>query len=58
MTAPRTSLSDPLHIAALSLPDGGAIGITFCPGKQQAQAQTGAWARAVEVQNCSGPRGG
>ncbi|HEY5789588.1 MAG TPA: cyclin-dependent kinase inhibitor 3 family protein [Gammaproteobacteria bacterium] len=45
----RTSLSDPLQIAAVELPDGGAIGITLCPGKQQAQALNGAWARDLDT---------
>jgi hypothetical protein len=30
----RTSASHPLEIAAITLPEGGTIGITFCPGKQ------------------------
>jgi ADP-ribosyl-[dinitrogen reductase] hydrolase len=43
---PRTSLNHPLQIAEVSAPGvKGAIGITFCPGKKQAGALTGAWSR-------------
>lgn len=42
----RTSISHPLQIAVVStLPGHGRIGVTFCPGKVQASAATGAWAR-------------
>lgn len=42
----RTSLSHPLQIAAVSPGKGhGRIGITFCPGKKQPGALTGAWDR-------------
>lgn len=41
----RTSQTHPLQIAALPCPGGGRIGITFCPGKWQEAAATGAWAR-------------
>ena len=46
----RTSQTHPLQIAevrpATSLGPGlGRIGLTFCPGKQQADAMTGGWAR-------------
>lgn len=42
----RTSLSHPLQIAAVSPGNGhGRIGITFCPGKKQPGALTGAWDR-------------
>jgi ADP-ribosyl-[dinitrogen reductase] hydrolase len=42
----RTSLTHPLQIAAVSPgADLGRIGITFCPGKQQPVAATGAWCR-------------
>lgn len=45
MTA-RTSLSHPLQIAEVSAPGArGAIGITFCPGKKQRSAMSGAWDR-------------
>lgn len=45
MTAVRTSLTHPLRIDAVPAGAGGLIGITFCPGKHQPQAMTGAWAR-------------
>ena len=42
----RTSLTHPLQIAAVSPGSNlGRIGITFCPGKKQAVAATGAWHR-------------
>ena len=42
----RTSLSHPLQIATVKAPGiPGAIGITFCPGKKQPNAATGAWDR-------------
>ena len=41
----RTSRTHPLQIASLPCPGGGTLGITFCPGKWQAAAATGAWAR-------------
>ena len=42
----RTSLTHSLQIAAVSPgADLGRIGITFCPGKQQPVAATGAWCR-------------
>jgi Predicted protein-tyrosine phosphatase len=46
----RTSLSHPLRIAELSVgTQGGAIGVTFAPGKHQAQAMTGRWARDLDT---------
>ncbi len=45
MTA-RTSLTHPLQIAEVTAPGAkGAIGITFCPGKKQSNAMSGAWDR-------------
>ena len=42
----RTSLSHPLQIAEVRPGAGhGRIGITFCPGKKQPGALTGAWDR-------------
>ena len=42
----RTSRTHPLQIAAVQgRPEHGRIGVTFCPGKQQTDAQTGSWAR-------------
>jgi ADP-ribosyl-[dinitrogen reductase] hydrolase len=46
----RTSISHPLQIAAVPTLDGyGSIGVTFCPGKQQPSAATGAWSRDLEL---------
>jgi protein-tyrosine phosphatase len=42
----RTSETHPLRIATLSVGDrGGAVGVTFAPGKHQAAAMTGVWRR-------------
>lgn len=42
----RTSQTHPLQIAEVrGHPDHGRIGITFCPGKHDYLAHTGAWAR-------------
>ena len=45
----RTSTTHPLQIAEVAAPGGGAVGVTFCPGKHQAYAATGAWARDLET---------
>ena len=46
LSAIRTSLTDPLRIATLHVGDqGGAIGVTFAPGKHQSAAMTGIWQR-------------
>jgi len=46
----RTSLTHPLAIAELPVGErGGAIGVTFAPGKYQEVAMTGAWARDIDV---------
>ena len=45
----RTSLTHPLYIAEVAAPGGGAIGITFCPGKHQSAAATGVWARDLAL---------
>lgn len=46
----RTSLSHPLEIAAVKAGPGlGRIGITFCPGKHDRMAATGAWARDLAL---------
>lgn len=46
----RTSLSHPLHIASVSPGSGwGKVGITFCPGKKQPGAMTGAWYRDLDL---------
>jgi len=50
MTKARTSHSHPLQIAEVrASPAHGRIGITFCPGKQDPMAATGAWARNLDV---------
>jgi len=46
MSSVRTSLTHPLQIAEVrATPSQGRIGITFCPGKHDRAAITGAWAR-------------
>ena len=46
MAGVRTSLTHPLAIAAVDAGAGmGRIGVTFCPGKQDPAALSGAWAR-------------
>ena len=48
----RTSKSNPLRIATLPIGNqGGAVGVTFAPGKHQAQAMTGIWARDLDLQS-------
>lgn len=41
----RTSRSHPLRIDFAAAPGGGEIGMTFCPGKRQHDAASGAWQR-------------
>jgi ADP-ribosyl-[dinitrogen reductase] hydrolase len=42
----RTSLTHPLQIAVVAAgPDFGRVGITFCPGKYDPHAMSGAWDR-------------
>jgi ADP-ribosyl-[dinitrogen reductase] hydrolase len=43
----RTSDTDPIKIPAIIL-GNNKIGLSFCPGKYQPQAQTGAWDRSME----------
>lgn len=46
----RTSKTHPLEIAAVrASPTHGRIGITFCPGKHDNAAMTGAWARDLSA---------
>lgn len=47
-TSARTSLSHPLIINTLRL-SNGELGLTFCPGKKQADAMTGAWDRDIDL---------
>lgn len=46
----RTSNSHPLQIATMPIGmNGGAIGVTFAPGKHQDVAMTGSWARDLDI---------
>ncbi len=46
----RTSQTHPLQIAEVSAGSGyGRIGITFCPGKHDLLAATGAWERDIHI---------
>lgn len=46
----RTSVSHPLRIATLPIgQNGGAVGVTFAPGKHQSQAMTGIWERDLDL---------
>jgi ADP-ribosyl-[dinitrogen reductase] hydrolase len=46
----RTSHTHPLQIPSVGTgEDRGCIGISFCPGKWQPAAMTGAWARDIDV---------
>ncbi len=50
MSAARTSQTHPLQIAEVrASPSHGRIGITFCPGKCDPFAHTGAWERDLEI---------
>ncbi len=50
MAGARTSQTHPLQIAEVrASPSHGRIGITFCPGKHDSAAATGAWARDLSV---------
>jgi protein-tyrosine phosphatase len=47
---PRTSVTHPLEIAVIGdSPFRGALGVTFAPGKKDANAQTGAWDRDLSA---------
>lgn len=49
-TRRRTSLSHPLQISTIPIgPCFGSIGVTFCPGKVQPNAATGAWHRDLRA---------
>lgn len=45
MNRTLNSLNAPLRIDALTLPDGGAIGMTICPGKKRPASISGDWDR-------------
>ena len=50
MSTGRTSARYPLRIDSVRPGDGrGRIGITFCPGKKQPDAQTGPWDRDLNL---------
>jgi hypothetical protein len=50
MAAARTSHTHPLQIAEVrASPSHGRIGITFCPGKHDRFAHTGAWERDLGI---------
>ncbi len=50
MAGARTSQTHPLQIAEVRASQShGRIGITFCPGKHDRAARTGAWARDLSV---------
>lgn len=50
MASARTSLTHPLRIDRLAVPGlPGALGLTFCPGKRQPRAATGAWDRDLAL---------
>jgi ADP-ribosyl-[dinitrogen reductase] hydrolase len=45
----RTSQTHPLQIAVAHTRTGGRIGMTFCPGKCDSKAMTGAWQRDLDL---------
>jgi hypothetical protein len=45
----RTSGTHPLRVAEIAVDGGGHVGVTFCPGKHQDVAMTGAWARSLDL---------
>ena len=45
----RTSQSHPLQIDTLEPVGQGRLGLTFCPGKVDPHAQTGAWDRDLDT---------
>jgi ADP-ribosyl-[dinitrogen reductase] hydrolase len=49
MPSPKTSTSHPLRIDSVAAgKDCGLIGLTFCPGKKQSDAHSGAWNRNLD----------
>lgn len=46
---PKTSLTHPLRIDTIETSGGGLIGMTFCPGKKQADAASGTWDRDLQL---------
>ncbi len=47
----KTSATHPLQIGELGLRNG-RLGLTFCPGKQQPGALSGAWAHDLTALVC------
>lgn len=45
----RTSKTHPMRIAEITCLGGGRIGMTFCPGKVQPDALSGAWDRNLDA---------
>jgi protein-tyrosine phosphatase len=45
----KTSETHPLGIAEVEAPNGGVVGITFCPGKHQDSAFSGVWRRDLQM---------
>jgi ADP-ribosyl-[dinitrogen reductase] hydrolase len=45
----KTSLTHPLEILAVAVPQSGKIGMTLCPGKRQPHAMTGPWQRDLAM---------
>lgn len=45
----RTSTTHPLVINEIPIVNGGTLGLTFCPGKRQPDAMTGAWERDLDT---------
>jgi protein-tyrosine phosphatase len=45
MASRKTSVTDPLRINSVTAPGGGLVGMTFCPGKKQANGINGNWDR-------------
>jgi protein-tyrosine phosphatase/endonuclease/exonuclease/phosphatase family metal-dependent hydrolase len=45
----KTSQSDPLRVAEITLSGNVKIGISFCPGKTQLEAYSGAWKRDLAI---------
>lgn len=49
MQPSKTSTSHPLRIDSVAVGGaGGRIGMTFCPGKKQTDAQSGVWDRSLD----------
>ena len=49
MTTVLDSLNSPLRIDSLLLAEGGAIGMTICPGKKRPGSISGNWIRDLEI---------